>query len=159
MQTFLPYPSYLESAKCLDRLRLGKQRIEAKEILLINLHLLNPQRYNLQFLSNYNMPKWRIKRHINHPCVLMWQSNLFELCIYGLSICQEWMNRGYKDNQHLVLHELLKETLEFPQEKLWFIGNEDFHNSHKSNLLRKDFNFYSKYNWNVVITLPYLWRE
>ena len=33
MQTFMPYPDYSESARCLDRQRLGKQRVEAFQIL------------------------------------------------------------------------------------------------------------------------------
>ena len=33
MQTFLPYESFEETAKCLDYRRLGKQRIEAYQII------------------------------------------------------------------------------------------------------------------------------
>lgn len=33
MQTFLPYPDFTESAAVLDRDRLGKQRVEALEVL------------------------------------------------------------------------------------------------------------------------------
>ena len=33
MQTFLPYADYTRTAKCLDRQRLGKQRVECKQIL------------------------------------------------------------------------------------------------------------------------------
>ena len=32
MQTFLPYPDYYQSARCLDNKRLGKQRVEALQI-------------------------------------------------------------------------------------------------------------------------------
>ena len=32
MNTFLPYPSFTKSAKCLDYRRLDKQRIEAWQI-------------------------------------------------------------------------------------------------------------------------------
>jgi len=32
MQTFLPYADFKESAQCLDYRRLGKQRVEAKQI-------------------------------------------------------------------------------------------------------------------------------
>lgn len=35
MQTFLPYPSFIKSAQCLDNKRLGKQRVEAYQILQI----------------------------------------------------------------------------------------------------------------------------
>ena len=33
MQTFLPYEDFRASARVLDRQRLGKQRVEAKQIL------------------------------------------------------------------------------------------------------------------------------
>lgn len=33
MQTFLPYPSFAESARVLDRQRLGKQRVEVLQLL------------------------------------------------------------------------------------------------------------------------------
>ena len=33
MQTFLPYPSFEESAKVLDWRRLGKQRVEGMQII------------------------------------------------------------------------------------------------------------------------------
>ena len=33
MQTFLPYPSMGQSVRCLDYRRLGKQRVEALQIL------------------------------------------------------------------------------------------------------------------------------
>ena len=35
MQTFLPYADFVKTAKCLDYRRLGKQRIEAFQILNI----------------------------------------------------------------------------------------------------------------------------
>ena len=33
MQTFLPYPDFARSARCLDNRRLGKQRVESYQIL------------------------------------------------------------------------------------------------------------------------------
>jgi len=38
-----------------------------------------------------------------------------------------------------------------------WVGRKDFHDSHKSNLLRKDFEFYKKYDWNIPSDLPYVW--
>ena len=35
MQTFLPHRDFEQSAKCLDMKRLGKQRVEAYQLLLI----------------------------------------------------------------------------------------------------------------------------
>ena len=34
MQTFLPYSSFTQSAQALDYRRLGKQRVEAKQLIL-----------------------------------------------------------------------------------------------------------------------------
>ena len=34
MQTFLPYPDFQLSAECLDYKRLGKQRLEAFQLLV-----------------------------------------------------------------------------------------------------------------------------
>jgi hypothetical protein len=39
---------------------------------------------------------------------------------------------------------------------IWF-GDKKFHDSHKSNLLRKNPIHYSKYKWNVPDNLPYVW--
>ena len=38
MQTFLPYKSFENSVKSLDYRRLGKQRVEAKQILNVLLN-------------------------------------------------------------------------------------------------------------------------
>jgi len=53
MQTFLPYVNFAESAKCLDYRRLGKQRVEAKQILDV---------------LNGKTTAWQ-----NHPCVKAWK--------------------------------------------------------------------------------------
>ena len=50
----LPYTDFIKSAKCLDYKRLGKQRVEAKQILNI-------------LLGETTKTGWR-----NHPSVLMW---------------------------------------------------------------------------------------
>jgi hypothetical protein len=39
----------------------------------------------------------------------------------------------------------------------FWLGNEKFHASHRSNLLRKDFKFYSQYGWQEENNLPYIW--
>jgi hypothetical protein len=36
-------------------------------------------------------------------------------------------------------------------------GNKNFHESHKSNLLRKNKKHYSKFNWETPSNLPYIW--
>ena len=38
-----------------------------------------------------------------------------------------------------------------------FIGNKKFHDSHKSNLLNKDFDYYKKFDWSVERGMLYYW--
>jgi len=77
MQTFLPSTSFEQSAKWLDTLRLGKQRVECYQIL----KALTDPSYGWQ----------------NHPAVNMWRQHKHALLFYSIAICLEWQQRGYKD--------------------------------------------------------------
>jgi len=155
MQTFLPYPNFRKTAKCLDYRRLGKQRVEV-------LQLLNT------FLPSYKSKAW-----VNHPARLMWKHNVVCLAVYGLAICDEWLTRGYKDTCYdkimsigFELAEIGAKPWEFyrPQLELehvavepsW-LGNEDFHASHRSNLIRKDWVWYDQFGWTEPNNLQYIW--
>ena len=136
MQTFLPYPSFSASAKCLDRMRLGKQRVEAWQIY--------------QALEN-ETSEWR-----NHPAVKMWRGYEGALLLYGSSICKEWKNRGYKD----VMLSWFENELSVHNSHYYipsFIGDEAFHASHRSNLLRKYPEWYSQFGWAEPNNLIYVW--
>lgn len=135
MQTFLPYPDFEASAQCLDRLRLGKQRVEV-----------------LQLLNSLLLPEagWK-----SHPASKMWKGHEVGLATYGLAICDEWIARGYNDTCLGKISQLVPEvdTKDVPT---WF-GTSDFHAAHRSNLLRKDPTHYGKFGWTEDATLPYLW--
>ena len=137
MQTFLPYPDFNETARCLDYRRLGKQRVEACQIL-----------YGMD-RSHFS---WK-----NHPACRMWKGYNIALAIYGIAICTEWINRGYTDNLLSKFYDALPDYTFTDYDKPFWLGNEDFHNSHKSNLLRKNYRYYHKYNWDVPDNLPYYW--
>ena len=138
MQTFLPYNNFAETAQCLDSKRLGKQRLEARQILEILLGISSPK---------------LTKMYRNHPAVKMWKGYEGALADYGYVICQEWrIARRYKDEQIYFFM-----SIEIPTVYPDWLGNERFHNSHKSNLLRKDPIFYGKYGWNVPLDLDYYW--
>jgi len=130
MNTFLPYPDFTESARCLDSRRLGKQRVEAMQILRA---LANP---------NYG---WQ-----HHPAVQMWRGYDQALKLYMNAIIEEWVRRGYRNNMPLVG---VMGKIEMP---LW-VGNENFHASHRSSLLRKDPKHYAQFCWKEVPDLPYIW--
>jgi len=133
MQTFMPYSGFGLSVKCLDYKRLGKQRVEARQIL----NVLSP---------DYNKKGWR-----NHPAVLMWRGYEESLKLYYDLCVDEWIDRGY--NNTMVKIDVDTNNLELPP----WLWDERFIVSHRSNLLRKDFAFYNKYEWDVDTDLPYFW--
>jgi hypothetical protein len=157
MQTFLPYENLIDSLNCLDYRRLGKQRLETREIIGINLIKLYPNKYNTENLSSVINEK-RLKNHINHPCVKMWEKHLNILCTYGTLNCYIWIKKGYKDNQLPVFNKLsqLKEVINSKKYPL-FLGNENFHSSHRAALLYKNYEFYSKYGWGEKPIINYKW--
>lgn len=122
MQTFLPYSDFATSAKALDNKRLGKQRVEAYQILRSLLGLS--------------------KGWLSHPAVKMWRGHEFALLIYGTVICREWRNRGFQDTVLEKLKALDEQGLipEFSVPE--WLGDEAFHRSHRANLIAKDPAFY-----------------
>lgn len=138
MQTFLPYSSYYKSSQCLDDRRLGKQRVEVLQILTT---LVTDRR------------AWS-----NHPAVRMWRGCEFELAIYGLHICDEWIRRGFKDTCRDKILELVKSNRStIGNYKPVWLGREDFHRSHQSNLVRKNPNHYREIFPEVPDDLPCVW--
>ncbi|NDD52275.1 hypothetical protein EBZ39_00085 [bacterium] len=146
MQTFLPLPSFRRSAAVLDNKRLGKQRVECKQILLC----LGTQVGD----HEPGASKWR-----NHPAVRMWRGHELQLSVYSILICAEWQRRGFNDTLYLQFMDVyarLRPLVRYNRYPPWF-GNRDLHASHRSNLLRKDYKHYSKYGWLEPVGLPYVW--
>lgn len=145
MQTFLPYADYEQSAKVLDRQRLGKQRVEAMQILTALLAEHESTKYGWQ----------------NHPATLMWRGHALALANYAITMCVEWMGRGYQDTCSKKISDLRLRIAQYewqPIPPYWF-GDEKLHDSHKSNLLRKLPSHYSQFGWKVSDALPYVWPK
>lgn len=141
MQTFLPYADFEESAACLDYKRLGKQRIECKQILrALGVPVGGPVE---------GESGWR-----NHPAVRMWRGYEQALLVYSKAICEDWIYRGYEDS----LFEQFSACSVGGLYTLppWY-GDEAFHLSHKSNLVRKLPQHYADLWPLVPINLPYVW--
>ena len=147
MQTFLPYPDFALCAAVLDPRRLGKQRVEA-----------------LQILRAVTVPGygWR-----HHPAAKMWKGYEEALGAYAVAICREWCRRGHADTcEATIRHELsaLGITTVRDQAELagagalppW-LGDEAFHRSHRSSLLNKDPAWYGEVFDDVPPDLPYVW--
>lgn len=149
MQTFLPYPDFAQSAKVLDNRRLGKQRVECLQIL----KALSDPKYGWQ----------------NHPAVKMWRGWECTLMEYSVSICREWKDRGFKDTCLGKLDEIHYKKVPVIEHDVMnlqnghnefytpWLGNLDFHASHRSNLLRKDPTWYGQFGWTEPNNLPYIW--
>lgn len=133
MQTFLPYKSFRSSAKSLDRQRLGKQRLEVKQIL--------------RALSGGG--GWA-----NHPAVRMWKGCEVSLALYGMCVCVEWRDRGYSDSLLLEFYEVRRSGMRVDP---WWLGWDEFHLSHQSNLVRKNPDWYAPQFPAVAGDLPYVW--
>jgi hypothetical protein len=150
MQTFLPYPDFAETAKVLDQRRLGKQRVEA-----------------LQVLRGLTVPGygWR-----HHPAVRMWRGYEEALTRYGLEICRVWREAGHKDTCTGLLRAELRaaRAIDHPRDQYalaeagalppW-LGDPAFHLAHQSALVRKDPEHYRPLFPHVPDDLPYVWPE
>ena len=140
MQTFLPYPEFDRSAAVLDRARLGKQRVEALQVL----RALTVPGYG-----------WR-----HHPVAKMWRGHLPALVKYSLVVTDEWIRQGHSDTVRPVVLAFAPEVDALQQAQLdmppW-IGDEEFHLSHRSNLIRKDPELYGPLFPGVPDDLPYKW--
>ncbi|MFF9624997.1 MSMEG_6728 family protein [Streptomyces griseosporeus] len=148
MQTFLPHPDFRRSAQDLDRRRLGKQRVEA-----------------LQVLRGLTVPGYGWRRH---PAVRMWTGYEEALVRYGLEVCRVWRELGHQDScaaslvagfaAHQPGHPIreqpeLAEAGELPP----WLGDPAFHRSHRSALVRKDPDLYAARFPGVPDDLPYIW--
>lgn len=137
MQTFLPHWNFFACAQTLDNRRLGKQRVECLQILKA---------------LRGETKGWR-----NHPATLMWYGHEDCLGVYMNCMIGEWVRRGFANTIPLHPDRDRPYPGYFPA---WMGDNELFckiNASHRSNLLRKDPEFYGKYGWLESPDLPYLW--
>jgi len=130
MQTFLPEPTFALAVSRLDPRRLGKQRVEALQIL----NALADPTYGWQ----------------HHPAVRMWRG--WEANLRGyLNLCiHEWIYRGFNNTMSFADNFCYAAPP-------WL--TEDFVQSHRSNLLRKAPDWYGQFDWDVPNDLPYVWPK
>ena len=144
MQTFLPYESFVESAKCLDNKRLNKQGVEALQIL--------------------NTLTGKSQGWKNHPAVKMWKGHEYSLCRYGIVMRREWMDRNYNDTclpkflrwENILAHNNAYGIYKINGDPPW-LGDKAFHSSHKASLLSKNFEWYSQFGWSEKPKIEYVW--
>lgn len=186
MQTFLPSPSFSESASVLDNKRLGKQRVETLQIMstlvggykvidhkVIGYRIepadeeLNHVEQEIPITEPLPIEDWYCVQTDtvgwqNHPAVLMWKGYEPALLEYQYAICYEWhIMRGFNDSCLRKTINLLygpgSWALIEPSEPFW-LGDEAFHLGHQSNLLRKNPEWYRPmFPKGLRDDLPYFW--
>lgn len=148
MQTFLPYADFARTARSLDPRRLGKQRIEALQVL------------RALTIPGYG---WR-----HHPAAKMWAGYEEALVRYGLEVCAQWCATGRADTCATTLRSDLAAacgvTTVRSQDELGaagelppWLGRDDLHRSHRAALLRKDPDFYQPLFGTLPTDVPYVW--
>ena len=144
MQTFLPYPDFAASAAALDDRRLGKQRVEALQVL----RAITRPGYGWQ----------------HHPAVRMWRGHEEALAAYGLAMCDEWTRRGHPDTCAATIREdLAASGHSGPRHQdnvtpmPWWIGDPAVHASHRSALVRKQPDHYREQFPDADPEIPYTW--
>lgn len=142
MQTFLPWTSFRHSARALDRLRLGKQRLEAYQILLALRDAWALDDYREHKDGREPNPKaWAA-----HPVTVMWAPYTGSLREYMNTMIAEWERRGYKNTMRRAplarsgadpRYALRPEEWRSPK---WL--TEEFAAKHRALLISKDPAFY-----------------
>lgn len=165
MQTFLPLPDFQESARVLDRVRLGNQRVEALQMLraLRQGEFCLYDRIDREYLygeSLENIGNGRVVRvtpRFRHSTTRMWIGYEVALILYTVAVCNEWIGRGYKDT---CLGKALDYVKYFNNTAMpdWF-GDPRVHSSHRAALLAKNEDWYSKFNWPEIPKINYFWPK
>ena len=159
MQTFLPYPDFVESAQVLDQARLGKQRVEA-----------------LQVLRAVTLPGYGWQ---SHPAVRMWRGHRTALTAYALAITDEWIAQGHADTVRAQVLEFAPElgddaggagvagvaggasstAARVAADLPGWLGDPAVHRSHRSKLVQKEPEWYRGRFPDVPDDLDYVWPE
>lgn len=117
MQTFLPFPSFRESAIHLDKQRLNKQITECLQLLR----------------ANVGNGGWN-----HHPVARMWKGYEAALIEYADEMYQYFVEIGGAAS-HKSMAQIVTEFAEYdttPVMPPW-LGDERLHSSHRSRLLHK----------------------
>jgi hypothetical protein len=135
MQTFLPYPDFNDSMECLDNKRLGNQ-VYREALTLVR-------------------GGWR-----GHPASKMWRGYERRLCEYARAGADELCMRGKVEVGERWRFRFAIIGLDYPVTgDPWWLGDARLHRSHRSVLLRKNFEWYSQFGWTESPGSVYFWPD
>lgn len=121
MQVFLPYPNFAQSVSTLHYSHLGNQRNETYVVMK----------------SLFTGRGWP-----HHPVTKMWAGYEWALLHYQKATVDEWNSRGYKQDTVFIKTFNLYYAYRGEDHNVrnvvppW-LGNREFHKSHRSTLVRK----------------------
>lgn len=149
MQTFIPFPDYVETAKSLDIQRLRNQCCNESIVL--------------------SRGKWP-----NHPASKMWRGHEFQFAIYNVALAAEWRERAKAEGKPTAsadkwfaywVNKAMEHRHENTEPPAW-LGDERVHSTHRSCLLAKNPEWYSQFDWAEQPThqsedgkWPYFWPK
>src|SRR5574343_1484999 len=139
MHTFLPFASYTESAKCLDRQKL---HFGVKDSLTLVRSLVRFYPLNKRGESGFEM----------HTVGRFWSGHELQLARYSLALAEESLRRVNRKRRitadeltqrkyYVSMRRSMVEALEdrnFPDSQPALIGQEDFHSAMRAYLLYRD---------------------
>jgi hypothetical protein len=131
--TFVTADTPMECAKVLSTKHLGKQRLEAYQIIRV---LLGQQ-------NGYK----------NHPICKMWYENVDGLKYYYNCCIDEWVARGFKNT--MVKYDDIKDPA-LP----WWFTNKQIQACHMASLVRKNDEYITKFNiqnYDSYLDHGYIW--
>ncbi len=120
MQVFLPYAE-LDSVCLLDNKRLGNQVYNEAYALI--------------------QGKWQ-----NHPASKIWINHKWALAKYCIYSLEELKRRGRNYPKWFDFYQTILD-IEIDQTLPCIVGNERFHQGHRSQLLLKNYEWYSQFEW------------
>ena len=107
---------------------------------------------NIRIAETYNQITLGKGGYPHHPVNKMWLDYPDALAYYHNMCIDEWIKRGYNNTMKHIVH-----VKDFKRPE--WIGDERIHKSHRSYLLRKDYEFYSQYGWNEPTNIEYYWVD
>ena len=127
VNTFMPHPDFEQIAQVLDNKRLGKQRVEAMQILNV--------------LEDPTRKAWR-----NHPAAVQWRGYTEHLKLYINTMIDEWIKRGFKNS--MKKYEVANAAALLARLP-WFVTCKAVNLSHQASLIRKLPEHYGKFFFDV----------
>jgi hypothetical protein len=152
MQTYVTDLNMRKNADNLDFRRLGQNRVEALDVLCLNLEL-----------SQYYRPaywEFLVQRYSNHPVVHMWKGHGAYLHFYTYYLLKKWRKLGYSNAKCWPKWKEI--SILFPHNIAYYGGpppwlTPEFVDMHRAYLIRKDPGYYRKIWPNVDESIPFVY--